>query len=368
MNRMNIALCAWVVLTTISQAAVADTWPKLDGGKLSQCSDALEVGKATFNSESFYLYSPPNVPDELISDLVLGPQALDISGGDALEAEESVFDKLPIDGEGAPRSIYWQKSPTFGYRLVVMETPYGWRGDQYSLFVIDGKTKSDEFLSAIKADVQPPKFTAIISGWRPPLIFQEGDSDRYWIADVGQPWQFLADWQIYAIQPGGMTATCTVQFRPTVGKAVNLLPAPVRKLEHLLDQTVGPGADEGTLQQTARLRLDVQDTWANAALRPWTLGTPYNTRQEVDAGLENWANSGSAYRKLYQAIKRQLPLAEQALAGYYQRSFKKSAIDAKSLASYVMDVAIRSHYAFHSERPDSYYSTEHIEPNPWRGK
>lgn len=362
--RLIIALSVAVTLTAMPRAAVAGTWPKLSSGKIEQCSDALEVGKAAFNSEKFFLFAPPDLPADFKSHLVLAAEALDISGGDALQVDAQVFEKLPIGGEGPPRSIYWQKIPSFAYRLVVSERPNGWRGDFYSLFAIDEKTRPDDFLSAIRADSRAPEFTAVISGERPPLIFQELNSKRIWIADLGETSQSLADWRIHAVQAGRITATCTVRFRPAIGKPIALLPESVRRLERLMDQTIGSGANEGSLQSTVRIRLHVQDVWANAALRPWALENWYNTREEVDAGLRRWAASGGRNRRLYQDIERQYPIAEQALAGYYRMNFKKSAAEAKVLAAYTLDVAIRSHYTFHSERSENIYSTQHSKTNP----
>ncbi|MBC7490818.1 MAG: hypothetical protein H7240_13535 [Glaciimonas sp.] len=86
-----------------------------------------------------------------------------------------------------------------------------------------------------------------------------------------------------------MKLRCVVHFRPQVAKAAMLLPMPVRKLATLLASTMGSSADQSTLHQTARLRMNVPYTWANVALRPGALTAlterTYNTREEVDVGL-----------------------------------------------------------------------------------
>jgi hypothetical protein len=158
---------------------------------------------------------------------------------------------------------------------------------------------------------------------------------------------------------------CTVRFRPKVKKAALLLPLPVRRLALLLDQTMGRGENEGSLQPTARLRLNVEDTWANAALRPWVLGEPYNNTEAVNAGLKDWSSKGASYLKVYRNIQRQYPLAQRSLAEFYEKNFHRSAAEAESLSSYVLDIAFRSHYAFHSDDSISESSRAKSQSNPW---
>lgn len=355
-----------VAFSVASISAHAATWPKLNATAPAQCTEALQIAKVAFDSNTFYLFAPPVIPENLQSNLALKPQALDISGGDALEADEAIFEKLPIGGEGAPRSIYWQRAATYRHRLVVLETPFGWRGDMYSLFAVGDEVQPDNFLADIRGNSTTQNFASIISDrWRPPLIFRERRSDGIWFIDVGQPYQFLADWQVYVVGPSGIKLRCAVQFRPNVKRAITLLPKPVRELARLLDQTMGRGENEGTLQPTSRLRLGVEHTWANAALRPWVSGAPYNNREEVHAGLKSWSQTGATYRMVYQAIQRQYPVAERSLADYYQRHFGLSASEAKELSAYILDIAFRSHYAFHSEDRNSYFRDHNSPKSPW---
>jgi uncharacterized protein YecT (DUF1311 family) len=347
----------------------AGAWPALTGGKDTVCAEALQIAKATFKSSAFYLFGPPEVPPDLHSVLVLKPKVVDISGGDALKADPAAFDKLPIGGQGETGNVYWQKTVTYGHRLAVLETPFGWHGDTYSLFALGELIQAGEFLAEVRRDRETQKLPSIISGsWRPPLILQEKDSGRAWIIEVGDRTQFLMDWHIHVVEPTGITPRCSVQFRPPVQTATSLLPLPVRELARLLDQTMGPGADQGTLQPTASLREAVSHTWANVVLRPWALGGPYNTRDEVDAGLRNWSQEGATYRKVYQSIQQQYPLAGQALAEFYQKAFHRTVADAMAQSSYGLDIALRSHYAFHSSDPNSYFRNSNSRPNPWRNE
>lgn len=367
MKRLPAALCMGIAFACPSLDALATTWPKLNAGTPAQCSEALQIARIAFNSDAFLLYAPPEIPENFPSALVLQPEALDISNGNALVAAETVFDKLPIGGGGAPRNIFWQKSAVYGRRLVVVEEPMGWQGDMYSLSALDEKTRLDEFLSELRRDWRIPRFSPIMfNAWRPPLIFREKKSDQVWAIDVGPPYWILADWNVYAMEPSGVKRRCSVQFRPNVKKAILLLPKPVRELAQLLDRTMGQGRDEGTLRPTERLRLNVQHTWGNAALRPWVPGSGrYNTRDEIDAGLENWSKTGEAYREVYLAIKRQYPVAERSLARYYQHGFGQSAPDAAKLAAHVLDNAYRSHYVFPRQKGPADASV--LPQNPWVG-
>jgi hypothetical protein len=366
---ISIAFIATISLSAPT-IALADDWPKLSGDtRPEQCAAALRIAKATFQSDSFQVYFSPVIPRDIGSVLVLGPKQHDISGGDALEADNATFDKLPDGRDSSPRSFYWGTSANYGYRLVVAETPYGWRDAAYSVFIADKNMTSREFIAKVTdndSNIKP--IPAIQDSLRPPLIFRDKNSGRPWIIDVGQEYEILGDWRVYGVEPEGAKLQCTVQFRPNIQKAADLLPQAVRDLASTLDTTIGPGRNEGTLQPTVSLRLRVNLTWANTALRPWALFEPYNTRKEVDAGLKDWSHNGPKYVKIYKEIQRQYPLAEQALAAYYENNFQRSASDAKIFAAYALDIAIRSHYVFHSDDPDHNERYDQVQKSPWRNK
>jgi hypothetical protein len=368
MNRLLVICCIWLFSGICSIDALADSWPKLsEKSKIAQCTEALQVAKAVFLSDSSRLFAPPEIPDNFPSKIVLKPQHLDISGGDDLEADQTYFDKVPMSGAGGSGYVYWKKDAKHGYRLAVLDIPHSWRGDIYSFIEVGEKIELEEFLAETRDVLRSPKFITIISdSWRPPLVFEEKNSSKSWIIDVGGPWQFLGDWNVYVAEVGGVKPSCTVQFRPAVKKAISLLPKPVQELARLLDQTIGPGENEGTLQPTARLRSEVEHDWANVAIRPWAKGKAYNTREEIDSNLRDWSLKGASYRTVYQKIQRQYPLAEQSLANYYQTHFHRSPNDAEIIAAYVLDVTFRSHYSFHSYDSNSYFRDTNAHPNPWK--
>lgn len=355
-KRFSVAM----MLICVSSVGFAGPWPKLVGGSTDQCKEAQRIANSAFNSFAPRLYAFPHLPSDLNSQLVLGTKENDISGGNALEANNAVFDKLPFD----QRSVYWLKTAAHSQRLAIEETSRGWRGDTYSMFSFSETIHPDELLVQLqkRSDERAPTLKPVMDGWRPPLIFQSNGSGQIWFIDVGEPYFFLAPWQVHLVEPAGVALKCTVQFHPNAKTAVDLLPRPVQELERLLDLTIGPGNDEGTLQSTARLRLDVEHTWANAALRPWALDSPYNSRAEVDDGLKAWASNGANHAAIHRAIQRQYSIAERSLARYYQSTFRRSAKEARTLSTYVLDNAFRSHYVFHSESRGENTGA----PNPWQ--
>jgi len=365
MNRTLARLALASTLLSTSTFGRADSWPKMTGGSSVQCSQALTLATIAFQSSS-HLQSSPEVPPAFGATLVAGRPGSDLPGGDGIFANTSAFDQIPIGGDGAPRSVYWQRVAQRGHRLAIRESARGWRGDTYAAYAVSESVTPAEFLAGTGEQIANPRIVPTISdSWTPPLVFRDKSTEEVWFIDVGQPYEFLADWRIYSISSTGARSECTLEFRPRVKKATELLPPSVRQLARLLDQTMGSGKNDGTLQSTAGLRNAASQTWANAALRPWTVGIPYNTRSEVDAGLRSWSQISPSHLRVYQAIQRQYPLATRSLAKYYETRFKRTAAQASASATFVMDVAFRAHYTFHSDDPrHSDHEYKHP-PNPW---
>ncbi|MGC5801919.1 hypothetical protein SNK19_16945 [Ralstonia pseudosolanacearum] len=358
----------WLLLALACSTvhATEQAWPKLlNGNGLPECQATLRLARQAYHSNRVHLWEPQTIPQEFDDRLVLGPDGVDLSGGDALNANADVFAKIPLPAY-APRSIYWQKQTDLSDRLVVEEVPHGWRGDAYNVMLLPGEITPSDYFSADQPR-RTTQFKTLFSGaWRAPLVFQKKHALSLWVVYVGEPYDFSPNWRIYLPRNGQLQKTCEIQFRPDVKHATSLLPAPAQKLAIMLDQSIGSGADEGTLQPTARIRINVAQAWANAALRPWALTDPYNTRQEVDAGLTAWSQQGVPYAAAYRHILRQYPLAERSLANYYRNRFKRKPAEAKRFAAYAMDIVFRSHYVFHSEDPEKYSRYDHPAPNPWR--
>jgi hypothetical protein len=296
---------------------------------------------------------------------VLGTDDYDISGGDAIVADLGEFEQMPAPTESL-RSIYWQLGALAAWRMVVAERPVGWRGDMYSVYLLPQSVDREDFVRHLGEQARPPRWAPVVdSSWRPPQVFR-AVSGEYWFLHPGEPHDFLAPWSVYQILPSGPRHSCSIQFRPSVKAAVDLLPPQVRRLEALLDRTIGSGEGEGTLQQTAGLRLSVQQTWANVALRPWALAAPYNTQTEAELGLSAWAAASQDNRRLLAAIEAQTRVAKPALALHYERSFGRSPADARVAADFAIEVAIRSHYVFPASAGSEWAVRDTLGTNPWR--
>lgn len=347
MKKKHLAACVLLQFTFSIACATDMAWPKLVNGKsLPECKTALRLAQSAYKSTAFHLWEPQTLPEDLNDTLVVGPQGLDLSGGDALDVNLEVFTKVPLP-EYAPRSIYWQTETNKGNRLVIEEMPHGWRGDAYAVRLVPSDLTTSDYFSTTNRQGGGGLTTLIDGGWRAPLVFQSKKSEKLWLVYVGEPYVFSPNWVVYLPIAGRLQEACNVQFRPNVKHATSLLPSPVRRLAALLDQSIGRGENEGTLQPTARVRIEVEQAWANAALRPWAMGEPYNSRGVVDSGLLEWAEQGKAYRAAYAEIQTQYKIAEKALATYYLNSLHMSTSESQSTAARVLDSVFRSHYVFH---------------------
>lgn len=219
----------------------------------------------------------------------------------------------------------------------------------YSLFAIDAAISSEDFIPMVSHTVNKEVLTPIFDeSFNPPLLLQSKNTKQIWAFSVGEPHEVLASWSAYAIHADGVQKQCSITFRPDVHDMMRLLPQSVQKLARLLDDTLGDGKDEGTLQETAHTRIEVQHAWANIALRPWGMAAkfPYNSREQADLELTQWKDKAKSFAALYDAIYALYPKAELDLAAYYQREFGKNSKEAKVLAAELLDKVFRLHFVF----------------------
>lgn len=349
-------LAIFLTFAAGSAFAAPRDWPALEGGAgIPQCEQALRLALQAYRSDAFYLHGPLTAPAGFPSQIVLQRNDLDISGGDAIAADEGVFERVPL-GRGFGR-MYWQREPHDGFRLAVSEIPHSWRGDNYGVFVMAANVPRFDGEGA----EAPPTIDA--SAWDPPLVLRDNASGLLWFISTER--HDMADWSVRTVSAHGEQAACVVRFRPSDESGDRLLPAAVTEFAALVDATLGDGRDEGTLQSTARRRLFTRYVYWNAATRPWAIvDRMYNTRTQLDAAMRQWARSQQSFRAVHEAIIAQYPIARDALAAYYAANFELSAEQADALASFVLDAAYRSAYVFPggggagtSRRPAN--------PNPW---
>lgn len=347
-----VALAATLLPVAGGPLAAMPAWPRLSGDMASPtCQQAHRLAVAAFSSTNATLAWPMPAPDGLGSAYAVHRTSKYTGDRSALAANERIFSIKEIrqSPDELPDKLFWQIEPRDGRRLVVADAPFNWRGDWFYVFLLDAAVTPE----ALSAQLQPkgdgkaaPK--PIIGGlWTPPLVLTDA-AGALWFIDLGESGA-LSDWWVYAIEDGKPRVACHVQFHPLQQSrlSLSLLPAPVHGLAALLDEALGPGKDEGTLRPTARIRGQVADAWANAALRPWALvDAPYNTRDEVEAGLTQWAAATPQRAALLRNLHDQTPAAERALAAYYRERFQISPSDARQASAYVVDYMLRSYFVF----------------------
>lgn len=358
--KMLVGLSALVASTLCisTHAFAGNKWVTVSGNaSAAECVDAKALAHHMFYSKAPLLYGPLTIPDTLNSTLVLGATEKDVSGGGPVSTRNETYF---VHQAGSGVDVDWGQTTDSGMRLVLTESNRGWRGDTYSLYQVDAKLSPDEWA---KTESSAP---AILSdAWRPPLIFNRNDTHALWFIDVDQSGGPLADWGVYGYSGSQYEKLCDLKFISDKKRLMSGLPSSVLRLGALLDATLGPGNNEGTLQSTARLRGEVVRIWTNIEKRPWSLSESdvYNSRDEVDSGLSDWAERGPKAHAVYEDIKKQYPVAERALSNYFHKTFQLNPERARQLAAWALDIAMRSHYAF--PNGTQYFRYDDVNTNPW---
>jgi hypothetical protein len=301
------------------------------------------MARSAFHSRSFSLDWPIPAPAPPAR-IILRQRVADISGGDGIEADASEFLTLhqPL-GKDYKLTIFWSRKAYAGKRLAVVDRPFNWRGDWYTTYLLDPGDTPERFGTRL-TELKPLLGD---NRWSPPTVLSSGTGEAYWIIDRGEPYQVMPDWRVFVPTASGAHSPCRISFGADGRAGLANLPAPVRKLAAELDEALGPGTGEGTLQPTAAIRVMVAQAWANAAARPWALtAQPYNSRLEVQRGLAEWARGSRARTVLLGRISHDYPAAEQALATYYATSATRTHAAAKRTAARVLDYMFRTYFVF----------------------
>lgn len=315
-----------------------------------RCLAALGMAKAAYRAPDFSVDWPIHRPAGPDSRIIFQQNDADLSGGDAVSAEPTEFTALPQSAAGGGK-IYWGRHASAGKRLVITEESVGWRGDWYSLYLVGADQRPQLFARQYTAqsNAESGALKPALGGqrWNPPIILTSRAPAGYWVIDRGEPYEVMPDWRVFAVGHAGLKPICRIAFGAAARAGLAALPTAVRKLAADLDEALGPGSDEGTLQQTASIRNSVDHASANAAVRPWALtAEPYNSRSEVDAGLAAWARDSRPRTALLKRVASDYPAAKRALAAYYaahpRRHFGRSAAD----ADHVLDILFRSYFVF----------------------
>lgn len=300
----------------------------------------------------------------------MGATDVDISGGDALPENSDHFENPFPELKPAPNPhIHWGKDVNRAWRLVITADSAGWRGDMYSLYALKGNVTGEQFRSDLADANQHHRYAPLVDrAWRPPLVFWSEAVRKPWFIVVDDTYETVGRWDVYLAGGNGYINACHINFWPGQGRAQapRVLPKKVRAFAGLLDQSLGYGPEQGTLQPTATLRNYSRHIWRNVAFRPWALSDQdtYNSKEQVDDGLLRWSQTGASYARLYRRIQRGYPAAELALSSYYEFNFKLPKLQAKKVAHWILDVAYRSNFSFSGGTP-TFMRGKDVRPNPW---
>jgi len=342
---------AATVLAACGLSQPAPARPALVGdASRPECRIALKMAIAAFDSESPTLYWPIAAPDGKDAVVVLSRNVLDISGGNALMADPGIFEQVEAGESPLGRAVlYWQRRARNGSRLAVADVPFNWQGDWYYVFDVEDGTAPLDVLR----DIAGPRTLHPLLGdnrWHPPVILEAPDTGELWILDQGGFGSGLVPWKVYAAKNGQVASPCRIDFMTVGFDGLESLPAAVRRFAGYADAALGPGAGEGTLHPTATIRGAAQVSWAILAERPWALTSqPYNSRDEVEAGLAAWAKGVPARERLHRNLRASYGPARDALAGYLVGTFAIGRTAAERFSGYAMDLMLRSYFVFHSD-------------------
>jgi hypothetical protein len=349
---------AAALIVTMSQSTLAHAWPRLSGGNSPECSQSFELAKAAFRSEQWSAFYEPPPPADFDATISVLDRA-------SLEAD-TAFERIPPLEDNTTDRVYWQIKPQLGKRFAIVIRRFGWRGDYYTLYSIDDSATPDAFAGEALVEnlstlAGKRAFEPIIGGYDiPPLILTHKSSGSSWVIVLDANFRTLGSWRVFTTGTDGTLQRCVISFVPNVGQAVFLLPKDAQRFAALLDEALGPGLNEGTLHPTARIRGGVNHLWETILLRPWALGNPYNTREEVEAGLQTWSSGNAKRRALHARIVRQYPRAERALADHYRMTFQMPAADARTMAAFTTDIVFRRYFVCPST-----FATPSLAQSPW---
>lgn len=355
-------LAAFIVAALIWGAGqlAAETLPFLDPPEATarpECRASLQMAERAFRSTSPDLTWPIFPPDAELATVVLSRKRADLSGGDVLQADPAVFARnAPF--AAVRHYLYWQIAPRDGHRMAVIDREFNWQGSWFTLYLPDEGQMREEFLqaryrNADQSDTALPAPLPLLGDnrWKPPTVLRDTATGGLWVIDPGErDMKALPDWQVFVPDQGALTPLCRVIFWPTEETGLDLLPRDLRRFGALADEALGPGTGEGTLRPTARIRSRVARDWANLAVRPWALTGKAQSRAEVDAGLELWAEGVAARRRLLRDLRRSEPAAQAALAEYLSARFALTPDQAEAFSRYAVDFMLRRHFVFHRER------------------
>lgn len=353
---INSIICSFFTVCYIQSVEADNIYPMLSKKTDNfYCHEALKIAKNMFLSDSFNIYTISYIPNSVSSELVIecGEQDHEDRFENDLIIKQDIFEKISrnlVEGASSPQDkIYWQRNAHQGFRLV-LESSWFREGFIYTLFTVKEEITANELLSG--PNIQPSEqVIEITDGRRPPLILKDNNTNVIWAIGLNSSYDVLGNWKVFSIGDTGVQQCCTIYFRPQVEEVQKLLPPAVTKLSQLLYKTLGRDVLASTYIGDHRRLNEVENAWTNVALRPWSLTIePYNSRKEVDIGLQRWAQQSKFNHRIYQDILRQYKKTQLSLARYYKMYFNVALNIAITMASHSLDIVFRQYFIFSKNR------------------
>lgn len=122
---------SWLATNTLDAQTLHGSAPALASAFAfaPECQAAYHMSNQACAAASPNLLWPVFPPDIATAKIVLSRNQQAISGGDALDADRTTLAKQTTRPHPDAQTLYWQRSSQHGQRLVVVESPFNWRGD-----------------------------------------------------------------------------------------------------------------------------------------------------------------------------------------------------------------------------------------------
>jgi len=321
------------------------SWPKMDNFQKDPFLESVFlIAKEAFASKKFSLADPSVfIPKNLENNVLFQEGGLNAFKEREPIKKNTIFEKL--ETEDFSKEIYWQTEALGDHRLILSKTRIGCQGWDYDLTLIPRSVSKKDFEDKQFQGIHET-ITLIQNSWTPPLILK-GTEDQTLLVIIGpHPVDVLGDWTVYSVGPKDHEKCSVIHFKPRDSELK--IPEALKRLTKLLKKVLGgKPEEEGTLRRTLCLHQEAWCVVQNMIVRPWVVGPdPYNSREQVECGLQQWSRASALKKKIYTQIQNEYKKTEKSLTDYFQKHFGMNQEDATKRSQYWVDILLRSFFVF----------------------
>ncbi|WP_147235194.1 hypothetical protein [Ruegeria sp. A3M17] len=340
----------------------ARDYPTLVGDTIHQeCQTAKEIADWAYRSTLPDIMWPDFAPADSNAQIVLSRlNDFDDRSGPLISGGYTMYDpgfferKEPEENPRKYDEYYWQREPQNGKRLVIWSSNHSWRGNWFYLYYLEQDQSFEEFYETLwlspRGEINVPSLLEK-DQWDAPTVLKRATvaGASLWVINQRKQHAKWGIWDVLIPVAEEMVQPCWIDFTPNLPTGLDALPTAVKRFAKLADEALGPGTGEGTLAPTSRIRAGVARKWTLISERPWALTRSlYNTRKEVEGGLEVWARQMPARAIVYRKLKREYDKAVPQLADFLRTRFEIDPGQADKYSAFAMDYMLRSYFVFHS--------------------